>query len=143
MNTMLPIRHQSTATHRFEAMKSSADTVISIRPTSSPVNYVGMMWMNALVGSWAPPKVYFLPSDLHMLVQPIPIEFEEAGDGTIIACVSDTNIAASGSDRDDAQESLSSWIVNLFDDLTEEDPRNLGKALAIQLAVLRQYVRRL
>lgn len=99
--------------------------------------------MNALVDLLAPPKVYFLPSDVHMLVQPIPIEFEEAGDGTIIACVSDTNIAASGGDLDDAQESLSSWIVDLFDDLTKENPRHLSKALAIQLAVLRQYIRHL
>ena len=143
MNTMLPIGQQSAATHRFAAMNSSAHTVTPVYPTSPPVNYMGVTWMHTFVESWVPPTIYFLPSDLHRLVQPIPIEFEEAGDGTIIACVSDTNIAASGSNEHDAQESLSSWIVDLFDDLTEENPRNLGRTLAIQLAVLRQYVRRL
>ena len=79
--------------------------------------------------------------DRFELLQPIPVEFEEVAPGAVIAQFVEADLAITGDDRQDAQDSLASWILDVFDDLIEAEPRMLGATPAMQIRVLRQYLR--
>ena len=79
--------------------------------------------------------------DRFELLQPIPVEFEEVAPGAMIAQFAEADLAITGDDRQDAQDSLASWILDVFGDLVEAEPRMLGATPAMQIRVLRQYLR--
>ena len=75
------------------------------------------------------------------LLQPIPVEFEHVTPRAVIAHFIEADLAVTGNDRDDAKASLRPWIIDLFEDLTAAEPRTLGVTPAMQIRVLRQYLR--
>ena len=76
------------------------------------------------------------------LLQPIPVDFEEVAPDAVIAHFREADLAVTGLDRQDAQDSLVSWILDIFDDLAEAEPQVLGVTPTMQIRVLRQHLER-
>ena len=79
--------------------------------------------------------------DRYDLLQPIPVDFEEVAPDTVIAHFREADLAVTGVDREDAQDSLASWVRDVFDDLSEAEPRVLGATPTMQIRVLRRHLR--
>lgn len=84
-----------------------------------------------------------LITDLHeegyALLKPIPITIERIDDADYLASFKEANIAISGSDSQDAFQSLVAEILDTFDSLSEEE-ENLGRDAAAQFDLLKGYV---
>ena len=75
------------------------------------------------------------------LLKPISVHFEDVGDQAVIAHFREAELSVTGLDRGDAQDDLVSWVVDMFDDLSQADPQTLGPTPAMQRRVLQQYLR--
>jgi hypothetical protein len=76
--------------------------------------------------------------DGYAVIAPIPITIEHVGDSTYLASFDDANIAITGTDKQDAYQSLVAEILDTFDTLTTEP--HLSPMAAAQLAVLRAFI---
>ena len=76
------------------------------------------------------------------LLRPMPVDFEEVAPDAVIAHFREADLAVTGVDRRDAQDSLVSWILDIFDDLADAEPQVLGATPTMQIRVLRQYLER-
>ena len=82
------------------------------------------------------------PNDTrYQLQQPIPVEFEEV-EGAVVARFREASLAMTGYDRQDAEDALVDWILDMFEDLDAADPVTLGTVPTTQIRVLREYLRR-
>ena len=93
---------------------------------------------------WCPKQVYADLSliealeDGYEVLQPIPVKFSMSDDATVLAEFEEANIAMSGTDWQDAYQSLVAEILDTFDALVSE--ANLSPAAADQLEVLKSYI---
>lgn len=72
------------------------------------------------------------------VLQPIPVEIKRVGLGDFEASFRAANIAISGSDQNDAYQSLVAEILDTFDVLLSE--QNLGPDASVQLRILSTYI---
>lgn len=79
--------------------------------------------------------------DRYELLQEIPIDFEDVAPGAVIAHFREAELAVTGDDQWDARDGLVSWMLDVFDDLVDADPRVLGATPAMQIRVLSKYLR--
>lgn len=80
------------------------------------------------------PEPYFVKRPIQAVLQP-------AEEGCT-ASFYDANIHASGDNEDEAVENLKSLILDIFDNLCNETPENLGPQPKRQLAVLHEFITR-
>lgn len=74
----------------------------------------------------------------YTVLAPIPVTIELVEDATYLARFDEANIAITGTDKQDAYQSLVAEVLDTFDMLATE--ANLAPAAAAQLAVLRAYI---
>ena len=81
-----------------------------------------------------------LPDSNYKLLKSIPIRLKCVGSNDWIACFDEANIAMSGNDRQEAQESLAHDIIYTMEDFCAEEDV-LIPDLKESLRVLREYVK--
>ena len=75
------------------------------------------------------------------LLLPIPVTYDEVEPGAVIASFQVAEINITGNSRQDARDSLTHWILELFGDLLREDPETLGPIPTNQIQVIQQHIR--
>ena len=86
------------------------------------------------------PIASFDPERLDVLI-PVPVVIQES-EGGYLASFFDANLNAFGETQQGAYENLKDIIVTVFDLLTEEPRKKLGREPARQLKVLQAFMRR-
>ena len=127
------------------AAASAVGVVVLLSPALCTVSRAGDAVHLAVHDKQARTHIDAIPEEYgtrYELLQPIPVAFEEVAPGAVIALFPEADLAITGDDRQDAQDSLVSWILDVFDDLAAAEPRMLGTTPAMQIRVLRQYLRR-
>jgi len=86
-----------------------------------------------------------LVSDEYELTRPIPIRAYRYEDGTVVVRCDDLNLYAQGYSDHDARREFSRILVDELEDLESDvrEGRALGRAMQIQLSLLRRLLRRI
>ena len=144
---MTPVLVPASVSQRSIRVVVAAATAASVAVLLSPALCSASRFVDAghlEVAETTDTRIDAIPEeydDRFELLQPIPVEFEEVAPGAVIAQFLEADLAMTGNDRDDAKASLMPWIIDLFEDLTAAEPRTLGVTPAMQIRVLRQYLR--